>query len=355
MAGRALRAVVLTSLWVPVRALAQAAGPSAADSSEAGLSIETGSPDALCPELESTRSAVRRRLGELVMPSGSGFVAKYTIGHAPEGSPRDFVRLELRAADGAVLLARELPLEGESCSTMAEVIALVLDRHFRALLAHDPAAPDSEASPTEASPTEATMPAAAAPQPPPASPEPLAAEPTWASPAIAPASPARLDELALDLAFRRLERPALGVRATFELRPRLYLGTALHLSLIPDRETLRDGGEVTSRDAVWRAYAAWGPTFGPLRTYLGPGMRTSVARGAGSGLPRDAAGYRASWALGVDVGAIWSMHDAWTLHISAALDVTLSELGGRFYVAGSEVLEPATLQGWLGIGAGYDL
>ena len=94
----------------------------------------------------------------------------------------------------------------------------------------------------EASPTEATMPAAAAPQPPPASPEPLAAEPTWASPAIAPASPARLDELALDLAFRRLERPALGVRATFELRPRLYLGTALHLSLIPDRETLRDGG-----------------------------------------------------------------------------------------------------------------
>jgi hypothetical protein len=345
--------VLLAGMWAPVRASAEEPGES-----EAGLSIETGSPDALCPELESTRAAVRRRLGELVMPSGSGFVARYTIGHAPTGSPRDFVRLELSGADGIILLARDLPLEGESCSTMAEVIALVLDRYFRALLAGAPAAPGSEPRPPESSLPEARpleVPAAAPDSSPAVSPQPLSMAPPRLAASSAPAAPARLDELALDLAFRRLERPALGVRATFELWPRVYVGTALHLSLIADRETLPDGGEVASRDVVWRAYAAWGPTFGALRTYLGPGVRTSVAHGAGRGLAREAAGYRASWALGVDVGAIWSMDDAWTFHVSGALDVGLSKLGGRFYVAGNEVLEPAPLQGWLGVGAGYDL
>jgi hypothetical protein len=336
-----------------VRALAQ----------EAGLSIETGSPDALCPELESTRAAVRRRLGELVVPNGSGFVARYTIGHAPAGSPRDFVRLELRGGDGAVLLARDLPLEGEGCSTMSEVIALVLDRYFRALLAREPAAPaadsraaaepEARSSEPRAAARDASSPPAIAGEESLPTPSSIAAAPVLA--ASAAALPARLDELALELAFRRPQRPALGLRATFELWPHSYAGTALHLSLIADRETLADGAEVTSRDAVWRAYAAWGPTFGALRTYLGPGMCASVAQGAGRGFTRDAAGLRLSWALGLNIGAIWSMQDAWTLHASGALDWTLSDWGGKFDVAGQEVLEPAPLRAWLGIGAGYDL
>src|SRR5690242_17602895 len=141
-------------MWVPVRAAAQGEG----------LRIETGSPDALCPELESTRAAVRRRLGELVVPDGPGFVARYTIGHAPAGTPRDFVRLELRGSDGLVLLERDLPLEGESCSTMAEVIALVLDRYFRALLAREPASgepPREQAAPARPAAVETPEPSAA--------------------------------------------------------------------------------------------------------------------------------------------------------------------------------------------------
>jgi hypothetical protein len=159
----------------------------------------------------------------------------------------------------------------------------------------------------------------------------------------------------LDLAFRDLDRPALGVRAMFELARDVYAGTALHVSLVPERETLPNGGEVTSRDGVWRAYAAWGPTFGSLRTYLGPGLRASVSHGAARGLAQNASGYRASWAVGADVGVIWSMRDAWSLNVSGALDVTLSKLGGQFYIAGNEVLEPARVQGWLALGLGYDL
>src|SRR5690606_25269599 len=111
-------------------------GTGVARATSPGLSVETGSPDALCPDLNRTREAVGRRLGALEVPSGRGWRARYTIGHAPEGSPRDFVRLELFAPDGRVRLTRNLPLGSDSCSAMADVIALVLDRYFRSLADH---------------------------------------------------------------------------------------------------------------------------------------------------------------------------------------------------------------------------
>lgn len=362
----------------------------AAGAAESGLQIETGSPDALCPELESTRAAVRRRLGELVVPGDGVFVAHYTIGHALAGSPRDFVRLELKAADGAVVLERELPLEGESCGTMSEVIALVLDRYFRALIGGDappPAAqPASPATPTTSTPPAHAIHAAVSPgavSPGAVSPEAVSPEAVPASavqgstslPAYATAvvghephpregGPAaaelearsrHLDELALELAFRGLQRPTLGVRATLELLPQLYAGTALHLSLIQERETLLEGGEVKSRDAVWRAYVGWAWALEALRVYLGPGLRVGFERATGSGLEQGYTGLRASWYAGADAGAIWTVRNDWTLHVSGALDVQLPGAGGRFYVDDGEVLKPSSLRGWLGVGVGYDL
>jgi hypothetical protein len=61
----------------------------------AGFTLETGSPDALCPELETAREVAQRRLGSLVVEGRRGWHARYTIAHAPDGLPRDFVRLEL--------------------------------------------------------------------------------------------------------------------------------------------------------------------------------------------------------------------------------------------------------------------
>lgn len=357
----------LWALGLGVCALAAPWQPACA--AESGLRIETGSPDALCPELESTRVAVRRRLGELVVPGDGVFVARYTIGHAPAGSPRDFVRLELLDASGGVLLARELPLDGESCGTMAEVIALVLDRYFRALLGGDvPAPPADTAAAPAADPlspsAEQTLPAL-----PPAHPSAAQARPAPPAPTLSAdakpdrtppaaehaAGPEHLDELALDLSFRGWQRPALGVRATIELLPRLYAGTALHLSLYREREALLEGGEVTSRDAVWRAHVAWAWAFEGLRAYLGPGLRAGIERATGSGLERSSAALRASWYVGADAGVVWSLHRAWTLHVSSALDVHVPRLGGRFYVEDGEVLKPSALRGWLGIGIGYDL
>src|SRR5687768_2672273 len=84
-----------------------------------GLSVETGSPDALCPELTHTRQAIVSRLGMLKVAGENGWRARYTIGHAPEGGDRDFVRLELFDPGGELKLRRDLPMQSESCSTMA--------------------------------------------------------------------------------------------------------------------------------------------------------------------------------------------------------------------------------------------
>jgi hypothetical protein len=328
---------------------------------DAALSIETGSPDALCPELTSTRAAVSRRLGELIMPGGSsGYRARYTIAHAPVGTPRDFVRLELYGPEGDRLLSRDLPLEGESCSTMAEVIALVLDRYFRQLLAHEPEpTPPEEATPQPPAPEPSAAPVA---------PESAAAStPASDSPPVtptdsAPSEPSSqrgpttrpLGLVAVELAIRGAGEPALGARAMLELGPQIYVGTALHVGLLADSEDLAGGvGEVTSRDVTWRAYAAWGPQFGSLHTYIGPGFRFALARGSSSGLTGTDVGIRATWAAGLDAGAIWSMSDGWTLAASAALDFYVEKPGGRFVVEGREVLTPEPLQAWLGVAVGH--
>jgi hypothetical protein len=331
---------------------------------EGGLIIETGSPDALCPELTSTRAAVSRRLGELIVPGGSsGFRARYTIAHAPVGSPRDFVRLELYGPEGTLQLSRDLPLEGESCGTMAEVIALVLDRYFRALLAHERPGPDDDES-------------AAAAEPPPASEAPLVAEAPLAPAAREPPAPLPSDTLpsdagpsheasseaapsgseglavaAFELGFRSPDMPALGVRGMLEPWPQVYLGTALHVGLRSETQGLAGNGEVSSRDASWRIHAGWGPRLGPVRTYVGPGVCLGIARGSGDGLPQRSSGYRATWAAGLDAGALWVTTEGWSFGAAAALDVAM--LSGRFYIDGEEVLAPERVRGWFGMSVGH--
>jgi hypothetical protein len=314
---------------------------------EAGLVIETGSPDALCPELASTRAAVNRRLGAVSVPGGS-FLARYTIGHAPVGSPRDFVRLELFGPEGALRLTRDLPLEGESCSTMAEVIALVLDRYFRALLAGEPA-PETTVDPVPMANTAAL----AGPAP---SPAPSPEAPPAPSASIEPDDDGtgRLQLVAFEAAFRSPGRPALGARAMFELWPNTYVGTALHLGLTSDSQNLADAGRVSSRDAMWRVYAGWGPAIGPVRTYIGPGFCFGVSRGSGEGLAQANSGLRALSAVGLDLGAIWVTDDRWSFSASGALDLMLAGLSGGFYVDTEEVLAPDALSAWLGMAVGYD-
>lgn len=365
-AHRGLGALLALASWC-------AAGVARAD--DGSLIIETGSPDALCPELASTRAAVSRRLGELIMPGGSSaFRARYTIAHAPVGSPRDFVRLELYGPEGTLRLSRDLPLERDSCSTMAEVIALVLDRYFRQLPAHDGAGADDEDEelPAESREAALTSPAAsalasAARKPnlqgtssDELSPSPVRSGtlPSDSGPSEEPASmaptPHRSEPLlvgALEIGMRSLDRPSLGLRGVLEPWPQAYVGTSLHVALRSQTQALAGAGEVSSHDASWRVNAGWGPRLGPVRTYLGPAISLDVARGSGEGLERQKSGLRATWAAGVELGGLWVTSDDWSFGAAAALDVSV--LSGRFEVDEREVLALERVRGWFGISVGH--
>jgi hypothetical protein len=279
-----------------------------------------------------TREAISRRLGTLVAPPGSGWKARYTSGHAPEGSPRDFVRLELFGPDGGLQLLRDLPLEG-SCATMADVIALVLDRHFRGLRHAEPepsppAIPDLPPEPEHALPTSVRVPA-------------LGNE--------------RLLLLGLELAVQYPLASAAGLRVLGEVADNFYVGAAISTALTPREERLGRGGEVALRGATLHGHGGWGPTLGPVHTYLGPGFRLTLDRGSARDLPDVDTRYRAVWGAGAHAGLVGPVSEHLSLTISGAVDWTLRELGGRFAVDGVEVLRPSGVEAWVGVGLGHAL
>jgi hypothetical protein len=132
-----------------------------------GLVITTPTPDALCPPLGATRDAVDARLGSLELEGT--WRATYNVVHRVDG---DYVELKLQDGADQVRLERALPVRGESCSTLAQVIALVLERYFQRpggeLAATEPEAPAREAAPPPPEPVEtpaAVPPPSPAPEP----------------------------------------------------------------------------------------------------------------------------------------------------------------------------------------------
>ena len=107
----------------------------------AGLTVDSLSPDALCPPLEETRAAVAARLGSVDLDGT--WHATYQVVHRAQG---DFVSLSLSDPSGATKLERDLPVQSGSCATLSRVIALVLERFFMRL---------EQASPVEEAPLEA--------------------------------------------------------------------------------------------------------------------------------------------------------------------------------------------------------
>ncbi len=91
----------------------------------AGLSVDSLSPDALCPPIEETRQAVAARLGSVELEGT--WHATYLLVHRTQG---DFVTLSLRDPDDVLRLQRDLPVQGGSCTTLSRLIALVLERFF---------------------------------------------------------------------------------------------------------------------------------------------------------------------------------------------------------------------------------
>jgi hypothetical protein len=310
-------------------ALLSSARAGAAESS--AFTLETGSPDALCPALEVTREAVARRLGSLVVEGHKGWRARYTIGHAPVGTPRDFVRLELFSPEGTVELVRDLPIEGDSCRTMAEVIALVLDRYFRGLGA------DGQ-RPSDGPQTSVTR------RPP---------SPSPAAPPGAPLVNAKAARrLSLEYAVTHPDaQPWLGLRGSTTLGASLELGLALRASLTPLQERAAGGASVEARAVAARSSLAWRLTLGPALLHLGPTLSLAIEQATTRGLATRNDRTRVLWGGGLEAGFVAPLTPSLFVQTTISADVRVTS--GHFFIEQREVLAPRWLTLGSSLSAGY--
>jgi hypothetical protein len=309
------------------------AGARADESS--GFTLETGSPDALCPALEVAREAVTRRLGALVVEGH--WRARYTIARVPSGSPGDFVRLELFNPEGRAELVRDLPIEGESCRTMAEVIALVLDRYFRGLVAHERQTESTPPAPIERAP--------------------LVQAPLETTPAATVVEgvvprPVLERRLALEYAVSHpLAAPWLGLRGSGALGPSLELMLGIRIALAPFQESAPRGASVETRPVAARAGLAWRLALPPGLLHVGPVVQLSVEQATTQGLASQNDHVRARWSAGLESGFVAPVSRS--LFVQTAVSAELLISSGRFFIEDREVLVPPQLVvGW-SLGMGY--
>jgi len=163
-----------------VRIAALVAGALVASTASAALpAIAVHAPGVTCPSAEAVRAALAR-----LSPAPATeptHVFRLLVERDTAGA-----RMELRDPTGRPLLVRQLPATATDCKQAAEAIALIVERHFRAL-EWSPAAGSAGAAPTPASPA-AGVPSAQPTAPPPLPAAPLVADKARATPA--PASPA---------------------------------------------------------------------------------------------------------------------------------------------------------------------
>jgi hypothetical protein len=317
----------MLSAWVPVLGLLS------------GLSVETGSPDALCPDVASARAKIGSRVGELEGPA-SAWRVRYTIVHAPDSTAGDFVRLQIFDSADELRLSRDLPLTAESCDTMAQAMALVVERFFRALVGE-------RASEPEADP----------------------AQPVTAS-ASASASPPTVDQGVRERGAADSRRPPaflLAVQAGVlgpPLRPTfgslfvvragvpLSLATSLGFVLVPWTEDLERGGKAHLQAGLLRLTPGWDFALAGARVSVGPTLSLAAERAWTTGVPSSTSQYRATAAAGGALSFRFAVGGASAFDISALVEAPFRPFGGDFTIDGQEVLEPPQVRTALALGWG---
>ncbi len=287
-----------------------------------GLIVDTPSPDALCPDLTRTRETVHARLGEV---GEEGYRATYTIVHERGDNPKDFVKLELVDSAGAVRLRRELPI-GESCSAVADAIALVLERYFRTLV-DDAASEPLEPEPTPEPAHQESLPSvdpepvstqrASVPPPvllPPSADAPEQATRRRSAPAAAPA------EFALELhGLAHSFAPGPGGALRFQHSLSQSLGIAWAAAVpFGYREKLLPNGSWARAGAVdLRAALTWGSRAGAFRPFVGIGVVALLEKGSFGSVGSSFSRYRASVGPNVEAGWRFEIGRGWFVNLAA--------------------------------------
>jgi hypothetical protein len=336
--------MVLAPSFVPFLLLPLLALPSAR-----GLTIETRSPDAHCPDLAMTQQAAEARLGTVKAEGTQGWRAVYTIVYAPD-KDGNYVHLELFDPKGDRKLERDLPLAGESCATMTQAVVLVLERYFRDIgsLEDDSTGPPNAASSaiTEAPPAPVATDRSSTPMGP-------SAPPSYRGSVMA------------GLGF--LTPPAslaLALEGRLWLPRSLQLGIGVAWSGADVTEPVGPpGGAARMTSIPVRASFAWHKDLGSTDVFIGPDLLASFDRASVTGVAVPGQATRVVLGLGVGAGALIWLGRSLALSIGATFDATLPLAMSQFVVntapAGSaanrnqEVLQQQWIQGLILVGVTY--
>jgi hypothetical protein len=294
-----------------------------------GLAVETGSPDALCPDLASTRAAIESRVGELELESAGPWRVRYTMVHAPESASGDYLRLEIRDGIGDLRLERDLSLADDSCSTLAQAIALVVERFFRALVAQGPVEPPMVTSSA----------------PPPPSPAPVLER------GVDTAQVERHD-LRAAMVLLAIQggvlgpsyTPTVGPLLVFEARAPFSIALGSSLGLTPSSEELERGGEAHRRNGLLRVTPSWDARFGATRLAVGPTASLAIEQGWTTGIDETSREHRAVMAAGGATSLRFALGPGSAIDLTGLVEAPFLPFGGEFTVDGHEVLVPPALQ-----------
>ena len=298
-----------------------------------GIVVETDSPDAHCPDLHQTREAVSARLGAI---QGKGYGARYTIVHAPGEIAGDFVRLDLSSPEGETLLRRELPV-GESCTAVAEAIALVLDQYFRALVTEE--VDRDPVFTTVGSDASRSVEVDSAKTPNRRASSPEKSRPSWL---------AMLEMTALSFS----SSIAAGARLESLFSPEWHGGLEVVVPFSDRIEGLSNGGEARARSFELSARLGFGPELGAVRPYLAPTLFALLERGYTTSPLENSTRYRLLGGAGAELGLNVSLGERWrTLAFGSVGGIFVQS--ASFVVAGDEVLRAIGWTGKAGLAVAY--
>ena len=298
--------------------------------------IETDTPDALCPELQLTRDAVTKRLGRLEVDGGGTWQGRYSTVHDPAGLHGDSVHLVITDPSGKEQLTRDLPMRGESCATMAQAIALVVDSFFRDF------GQSSFREGKEATPAKEAAVTPVAPKPEAKAASQLPGQHTGTALVKSPAPPSRVPPrlgVALGGGYESVpSSAAIALGGFAQLGPHLRWDLR---AAVPAARASQVYGAATAKLFVLPvrlSIAYFTPLAAKMQLFLGPEFLTSFEQGSGTGVANGHSGWRESFGLGGRTGAVVRLGPGLALAANFSLEGVLAQTR-QFLVVEQPVLE----------------
>lgn len=304
--------------------------------------LDTDTPDALCPELAMTRDAVRKRLGSLDVDGGGTWHGRYSTVHDPTGRRGDYVRLVIIDPAGVEKAARELPIRGESCATVAQAIALVVDGFFRDL----GQAPDNDVAPP--SPNASSQPTEVASR---TSPEalPVPVQVTQAKTQATPISARQVSPkpdprsafgFSVAGGYESVPGSASGSLGLFAaVTPSWRIDLRFAVPVGDQQQDLRGGKAHLRLFPLRTALTYEGAVWNRLRLFVGPELLLSFEQATTSQVEAGKSGWRAAFGSGIRGGVAYSVLPRITLAAGVSADYILLE-SRRVMLEGDSELKP---------------